>query len=54
MDTYTALLKELKYILETLFQLKAYDVSLSNEEIKQLLQLVQSVEIKLEELKCGS
>ena len=53
MDTYSILFRNLQSILETLFQLKSYDISLSEEEIKQLLGIVQSIEIKLKELKCG-
>jgi hypothetical protein len=54
MNTYLILFKNLQNTLETLFQLKAYDIPLSEEEIKQLLGIVQSIEIKLEELKCGN
>jgi len=53
MDTYSMLLLNLQNTLETLFQLKSYDISLSEDEIKQLIGLSQSIEIKLEELKCG-
>jgi hypothetical protein len=47
------LLLNLQNTLETLFQLKSYDISLSEDEIKQLIGLAQSIEIKLEEIKCG-
>jgi len=53
MDTYSMLLLNLQNTLETLFQLKSYDVSLSEDEIRQLLSIVQSIKIKLEELRCG-
>jgi hypothetical protein len=53
MDTYSMLLLNLQNTLEILFQLKAYNVSLSEDEIRQLLSIVQSIEIKLEEIKCG-
>jgi len=54
MNTYQVLFQSLQNILETLFRLKAYDISLSEDEIRQLLNLAQSIEIKLEEIKCGS
>ena len=54
MNTYLILFKNLQNTLETLFQLKAYDISLSEDEIRQLLNLAQSIAIKLEEIKCGN
>ena len=53
MDTYSILFRNLQSILETLFQLKSYDISLSEDEIRQLIGLAQSIEIKLEEIRCG-
>jgi len=54
MDTYSMLLLNLQNTLEILFQLKAYNVSLSEDEIRQLIGLTQSIEIKLEEIRCGN
>lgn len=48
------LFQNLQDTLRILFQLKAYNISLSEDEIRQLIGLVQSIEIKLEELRCGN